>query len=179
MTGGDTDPLSGLRGRAQLPTMAVQSMTDDELHGAHRDYTAVADHLTRIAGLCANRAKAILSVMSKRANARSQGRETVPSKPKEGAGARDVVRPSDEDVAFGDHAVMRYLERVHGVDLAAVRTEMTDAYQRGETMAGGAIVVSDGNCFLRTKKGFVKTMMPLEWLREEDIAIAVETYERN
>jgi len=179
MTNGTRDALAGLRGRGQLSTMAVQSMTDDELHGAHRDYTAVADHLARIAGLCSNRAKAILSVMSKRANARSQGRETVPSKPKEGAGALDLVRPLDEDVSFGDHAVMRYLERVHGIDLTAIRNEMKDAYQHGDTMAGGAIVVSDGNCFLRTKRGFVKTMMPLEWLREEDIAIAVETYERD
>lgn len=172
-----TADVSGLP-MGDLSSMAVQSMSDDDLHRAERDLTLVAHHLTNIAGKCRLRAKAITSTIMKRAHARTQGREVIPSPPREGKGARDLVRPAGERVAFSDHAVLRWLERTADVDLDRVRAEMTAAYDAGETMAGGGIVVSGQHCFLRTAQGVVKTMIPLSWLRDEDIEIARTTYER-
>ena len=85
---------------------------------------------------------------------------------------------SGETATFTDHAILRWLERLHGVDLAAVQGEMAQAYARGTTMAGGGIVTADGQCFVRSAEGEVKTVIPLDWLREVDVQVAQETYER-
>lgn len=163
----------------ELSTLAVQSMGDDELHRAERDLTIVATTLSRIAATCMQRAKAARSVISKREHARSQGRDVQPAPPREARGGRDLVRLPGETVSFSDHAVLRWIERTGGIDIDAVRAEMAAAYDAGETMAGGGIVVSGGNCFVRTARGVVKTMMPLEWLRPEDIELAERTYRRS
>lgn len=162
----------------ELSSMAVQSMSDDDLYRAERDLTLVASHLTNIAGKCVQRAKAVTSVIMKRKHARDQGRTVTPSPAREARGARDFVRAADETVTFSDHAVLRWIERTGGIDLDAVRTEMTAAYDAGDTMAGGGIVVCGDNCFVRTAQGLVKTMMPLSWLRPEDIELAERTYAR-
>jgi hypothetical protein len=162
----------------ELSTMAVGSMSDDDLFRAERDLTTVATHLTVIAAKCMQRAKAVTSTIMKREHARSQGREVAPATPGEGKGGRDLVRAPGEKVSFSDHAVLRWLERTADVDLDAVRAEMTAAYDAGGTMAGGGIVVSGDNCFVRTAQGLVKTMIPLSWLRDEDVEVARVTYER-
>jgi hypothetical protein len=167
-----TNPLPMER----LPTTALQSMEDTDLFRAERDLLTTASILTTLAGLCANRAKAVRSVLSRRSADRDRGMDPTPRPGREGRGGLALVRPDGEIPVFSDHAVLRWLERRHGVDPTAVRAEMTAAYDAGGTMAGGGIVVSGDMCFVRTAKGMVKTIIPLEWLRDEDVELAGRTF---
>lgn len=160
----------------RLPSTALQSMEDTDLFRTERDLLTTASLLTTLAGLCANRAKAVRSVLSRRAADRERGMDPAPKEVRDGKGGLALVRPDGEAPVFTDHAVLRWLERRHGLDLANVRTEMTAAYDAGSTMAGGGIVVSGDVCFVRSAKGMVKTIIPTEWLRDEDVALAERTF---
>lgn len=60
-----------------------------------------------------------------------------------------------------DHAVLRYLERVKGVDIAAIRREMTSAaLEAVSTLGGTADVRMPCGARLRVINGAVVTVVP-------------------
>ncbi|UYZ60162.1 hypothetical protein [Hymenobacter latericus] len=66
-----------------------------------------------------------------------------------------------------DHAVLRYLERIEGLDIAAVKARMMDIDERGrqalEQFAGGTTTITVNNTHkLRFKNGAVVTVLPVQ-----------------
>lgn len=163
----------------EIDVRSVGSMDDEELVHAERDLAVVVGHLSTITGFCRQRMKAIRSMLDRRASLRERGEEVRLSPPDAGRGGLKLVRPEGETPTFSDHAIVRYLERMRGVDLGEVREAMTQAYRGGEVMAGGAIVLADGLAHVRDPRGFVKTIIPLEWMSDEDIALTRATYDRS
>lgn len=74
--------------------------------------------------------------------------------------------------AITDHAVVRYLERVKGIDIDATRSEIADIVRRGVSL-GAQSVILDGMRY-RLEGNFVVTVMEkrvgpaLPRMREED-----------
>lgn len=161
-----------------LPFQSPGSMSDDQLWRAERDFSLVSGRLSAIAGRCSVHARAIRAIIDRRDARRRRGEVVEPSKPKRSAIEADADIETGETPTFTDHAILRWLERLHGVDLTAVQEEMARSYARGTTMAGGGIVTADGQCFVRSAEGKVKTVIPLDWLREDDVQVARATYER-
>ncbi len=48
---------------------------------------------------------------------------------------------SKSQIRVTDHAVIRYLERVEGVDIAALRLEIARRVERGVDLGAGAVLV--------------------------------------
>lgn len=163
----------------EIDARPVGSMSDEELRHAERDLVLVSNHLTALAGLCRQRVNAIRSMLDRRDARRAKGEEVHPSRNGgESKGGLQLRRPPQERPTFSDHAVVRYLERARGIDLEEVRCAMTKAYDAGAVMAGGGIVLAEGLCHVRDARGFVKTIIPLEWLSEDDVEMAEATYRR-
>lgn len=57
-----------------------------------------------------------------------------------------------------DHAVLRWLERVHGLDVAKTRAEMLRAVAAGATGPDGMVYV--GNCSVVVEDGAIVTVYP-------------------
>lgn len=64
-----------------------------------------------------------------------------------------------------DHAVVRYLERVRGEDVDALRREIAQIV--GEAAEAGACGVVSGGFSYRLQGGVVTTVVPAEWTREQ------------
>lgn len=166
---------------AHIPTgilsdAKAESLSDDALYRAQRDFAHVASALATLAGQCEQRANALQSVIDRRAHARSVGKSTTPTASTGIAKGARFLQNGASTVTFGDHALMRYLERIRGIDLDATADEMRQMFERGEERLGGAVVVSGGHCFIRRPDGFVKTILPMEWLGSEEAALAERTY---
>ena len=57
-----------------------------------------------------------------------------------------------------DHAVLRYLERVYGVDVARLKVRLAKITQEGRDRQAAAIT-SDGVKYILSKSGRVKTCL--------------------
>lgn len=61
-----------------------------------------------------------------------------------------------------DHAVLRYLERAHGVDVEAARAEIAATVARG-VAAGASFVTHRGLRFVIRSGGVVTTSLDKKW----------------
>lgn len=72
--------------------------------------------------------------------------------------ALQSARP-DRGLKVSGHAVLRYLERVRGVDLGAIEREIADAVANGRDIGGGAVVGEKRTTFI-VKDGWIVTVLP-------------------
>lgn len=66
-----------------------------------------------------------------------------------------------------EHAILRYLERKHGLDLGAIEAEMRE-HISGGTELGPNLVQRDGIVFILRSDGLVKTVLPTEFVDDEE-----------
>lgn len=143
----------------------LSNMTNSELHRLLLDYRWVHAAFIDIAGRARQRVKSIQTLLMRR-GAEHGGYRTEPN-PSEAELAR--AYPSILCGGITDHAVVRYLERVKGVDIKAVEAEMMEKINSGTPYFGGAVVVDDdGTSYIRREDGLVKSVMPHDWLDEAD-----------
>jgi hypothetical protein len=69
---------------------------------------------------------------------------------------------SKRRIGITDHAVLRYLERVRGLDVDAVRAEMADRVAFASEHPGCTAVVSSGWRY-RIRNGVVVTVTGVHW----------------
>ena len=74
------------------------------------------------------------------------------------AQALDIARPV-RGLGITDHAVLRYIERVRGVDTAAIRAEIQEAVSSGHQIAPGAIAGVKREAYI-IDAGQVVTVLP-------------------
>lgn len=65
-----------------------------------------------------------------------------------------------------DHAVLRYIERKHGVDVAAIREHIAGLVARGVERKGNAVVVEGVKFVL--KEHFVVTVLERQWVTTQE-----------
>jgi hypothetical protein len=63
--------------------------------------------------------------------------------------------------SVSDHAVLRYIERAHGVDIDGIRQHISDLVKRGVAAGGDAVVVEGVKFVLRSN--VVVTVLEKEW----------------
>lgn len=61
-----------------------------------------------------------------------------------------------------DHAVVRYLERVKGVDITAIREEMALECANAKEVCGDRIRSANGAIFCLNAEGFITTVLPMD-----------------
>ncbi|GGB14969.1 hypothetical protein GCM10011380_00470 [Sphingomonas metalli] len=62
--------------------------------------------------------------------------------------------------AVTDHAIVRYLERVHGIDMDVIRAEiLTPVVQLAEGFGCGTVIGKNG-CRVMIRDGVVTTIVP-------------------
>lgn len=148
--------------------MRLSKMSDEALFRLRRDLNQFADVVGRKVSSAKMRLRAIESILSKR----GKPVENVirsPSSPNEDAPLEYVM---------SDHAIVRYLERVKGFDLMALCAEMSDQIKAGEGYLNGALVESNGFTYVVRPDGFVKSVLPAEWISESDQAFAAADNKR-
>lgn len=151
----------------------LSKMTNSELHRLLLDYRWVHGAFMAIAGRASSRIKALQSHLMKRGhNAKGYRTEPEPS-PEQLNRAYPAILVG----GITDHAVVRYLERVKGVDIAAVEAEMMEKINKGTPYFGGAVVVDEeGTSYIRREDGLVKSVMPHDWLEEADMLAAEQSH---
>jgi hypothetical protein len=141
-----------------------------ELHRQLREYRWVYTVFTQIGGAAKNKVKLIQSILSKRGEAIG-GSINEPD---------NLKHPVPEDIAVTDHALVRYLERFRGINMAEVEAEMRERIRSGERYYGGAVVVDgDGNSYILRDEKLVVSMMPHEWLDDAAGVRAQVAFTRN
>ena len=149
--------------------MRLSKMSDEALFRLRRDLNQFADVVGRKVSSAKMRLRAIESILSKR-----------------GKPVENVIRrssPPNEaspppEYVMSDHAIVRYLERVKGFDLTALCEEMSDQIKAGEGYLNGALVESNGFTYVVRPDGFVKSVIPAEWISESDQAFAAADNKR-
>ena len=72
----------------------------------------------------------------------------------------DVVRSTSENVIVSEHAILRYLERVEGIDIEAIKHKMVSQSAEKQIKALGSGVFPVGVSHkLRVRKGYVVTVL--------------------
>lgn len=136
-------------------------LRSSELHRLLKEYRWVYTVFSQIAGRASLRVKAIQSILMKRGEP-VKGKATPPG---------DHMKhplPSD-DISITDHALVRYLARVKGIDVVAVEDEMIERIRNGQTYFAGAVVVDDdNNSYVLRNDGLVVSVMPEGWMTEAD-----------
>lgn len=144
-------------------------MSNSELHRLMTDYRWVYAVFNKIAGDAKIRIKSLQSILHKRGCEIGGATQPEPA-------PNSLARP----VAGGgvtDHGLVRYLERVKGIDMRAIEQEMMERIASGEKYFGGAVVVdSDGISYIMREDGVVKSCMPHDWLDEADGVAAQESH---
>lgn len=71
------------------------------------------------------------------------------------------ARIKESRVIFSDHALVRYLERVRGIDMQEVREEMLPSLLKEQiaTLGSGTFPVNGGKFQLRVKKHVIVTVI--------------------
>lgn len=73
------------------------------------------------------------------------------------------------DVHVSDHAVLRYLERAHGLDVDAVRRHLAGLAVNGARLGASGVIVEKVKLLLRPTEGdfgesaTVVTVIPVNW----------------
>lgn len=75
--------------------------------------------------------------------------------------------PQPERYEASDHAVVRYLERVEGIDISAVRETIQMNCEQGNALIGEKLRGQDGYLYCVNNDGFVTTVLPLKALVDE------------
>jgi hypothetical protein len=144
-------------------------MSNAQLHRLMSDYRWVYSVFNQIAGKARVRVKGIQSVLHKRGD-KAAG---IMTEPEEGSLKRPVTGGG-----LTDHAIVRYLERVKGIDIKALEDEILEKVREGESFYGGAVIVDkEGNSYVLREDGLIKSVMPHAWLSEAD-GIAAEQSHR-
>jgi hypothetical protein len=86
--------------------------------------------------------------------------------------------PEAEPFEASDHAVVRYLERVHGMDIGAVRETIKMNCETGAAVIGEKLRGQDGFLYCVNNDGFVTTVLPLEAIVDEVAEITRAQAER-
>jgi hypothetical protein len=81
----------------------------------------------------------------------------------------EAIDGADEARPFeaSDHAVVRYLERVRGVDVSAVREEIAMTCERATALIGDKMRGADGFLYCCNNDGFITTVLPLDAVVDE------------
>jgi hypothetical protein len=80
----------------------------------------------------------------------------------------NALREAREGVhEVSDHAVVRYLERVRGVDVDAIRDEISSACESAERIVGDYLRARDGVIYCVNSESNVTTVLPLDAVIEE------------
>jgi hypothetical protein len=76
----------------------------------------------------------------------------------------EAINGADEARPFeaSDHAVIRYLERVRGVDVGAIREEIAITCEQGAALVGDKMRGADGFLYCCNNDGFITTVLPLD-----------------
>jgi hypothetical protein len=69
--------------------------------------------------------------------------------------------PEPQRYEVSDHAVVRYLERVEGIDIGAVRDTITLSCEAGKPLIGEKLRGGDGVLYCINAEGFVTTVLPI------------------
>lgn len=74
----------------------------------------------------------------------------------------------DETPAYeaSDHAVLRYLERIKGLDITTIREEMAFECANAKEICGDRIRGISGAIFCLNAEGFITTVLPIDSLIE-------------
>jgi hypothetical protein len=152
--------------RAPLPESdKLSKMRTSELHRLLKEYRWVFTVFSQIAGGARLRVKAIQSVLMKRGED-GAGKATPPTE--------DSLRHPVTGSGITDHALVRYLERVRGIDMGQVEDEMLARIATGTSYYNGAVVVDQNDIsYIVRRDGLVVSVMPNEWMSEAD-AVAAE-----
>ena len=75
----------------------------------------------------------------------------------------DEARPYEAS----DHAVVRYLERVWGMDVSALREEIAMVCENAEPLIGDKMRGADGHLYCVNNDGFITTVLPLDAVTNE------------
>jgi hypothetical protein len=78
-----------------------------------------------------------------------------------------------EQVYVTDHALIRYIERVHGIDLEDIRAEVARVCERAAGVSGNVTIRSDGH-FFECRDGAVVTVTPPGYNRTKRRLMAEE-----
>lgn len=83
----------------------------------------------------------------------------------------EAINGADEARQFeaSDHAVIRYLERVRGMDVSAIREEIAMTCERGAPIIGDKMRGADGFLYCMNNDGFITTVLPLEAVIDEAV----------
>lgn len=84
-----------------------------------------------------------------------------------GAALDSMTSDNKQDYEPSDHAVIRYLERVKGVDIEAVRQEIRQTCRDGQPIMGERLKASNGHIYIVNGEGFITTIMPLGAILDE------------
>jgi hypothetical protein len=76
--------------------------------------------------------------------------------------AMESLETGGDVIEVSDHAVIRYLERVHGADVAAIRDTISAKCAAGDNIRG-----ADGHIYVVNNEGHVTTILPLGAVLEE------------
>jgi hypothetical protein len=81
----------------------------------------------------------------------------------------EALRGAPEPIRYevSDHAVVRYLERVEGIDIAAIRDTITLNCEGGRPLIGEKLRGGDGFLYCINSDGFVTTVLPLDAVVDE------------
>jgi hypothetical protein len=138
----------------------LEGMTNSELHRMLTDERWVYVVFNEIADHSRGKIKRLNSVLAKRGYHQNGG-TTEPD-------SNSLKRPITGD-GVSEHALLRYVERVKGIDLRAVEAEILAKVKTGESFFKGAVIVDeDGMGYLMRSDGLVKSVMPHAWLDEAD-----------
>lgn len=81
----------------------------------------------------------------------------------------EALKGADEARAFeaSDHAVVRYLERVRGMDVRALREETAVTCEQATALIGDKMRGADGFLYCCNGDGFITTVLPLDAVIDE------------
>lgn len=164
------------------PVKRFSAMTDDELFHLGKSFSQFYNALGKVASRCKMRARAVQSVIDQRSAKRLAGKKVTITdgglSPKDRRRAAAEITITGNEVTVSDHALVRYLERVKGMDFASLRAEIADRIRAGESHFGGSVVTdAEGYTYIRRPDGFVKTVMHQDWLSEDDLKFNAEKFD--
>lgn len=147
-------------------TKLTQTSTS-ELHRLLTDYRYVYAVFSKISGRAKGHIKTLQSELTKR-GASQGGKATEPD-------PNSLKRPITGN-GVSEHAMLRYIERVKGMDIAALEAEILGRVEAGESYFNGAVITdAEDISYIMREDGLVKSIMPQSWLEETDMLAAEES----
>jgi hypothetical protein len=146
----------------------LSQASDSDLHRMQREHKAFLGTVDAILGKMRGRLKALTSEISKR---------------DEIAKKRQSSRGERKQLIVTDHALVRYLERKHGIDLDEVVAEIRANIGNGEQYMNGALTIHEDMVYIRrspeTDAEAISTIVPVAYLKDDDAKLAGELLARD